>query len=300
MIGIVLIAGAMVAYGCGGSTPSSPSPTPTPTAAGPGSSPSPPAVLVGAGDIGACGSPAIAATAQLIDQTPGIVFTTGDNAYPNGSAANFRDCYDPHWGRHRGRTRPTPGNHDYDSGGATAYYTYFEDNAGPFGLGYYSYTAGPWHVVALNSEIPVGPGSAQLQWLRSDLSAAPARCTMVYWHKPLFTSGPNGPNRDMREIWRVMYELNVDLVVNGHDHLYERFAPQDPDGRLDQARGIRQIIVGTGGGGLYTPITSAPNTEAIGIVYGVLKLTLGDGSYQWQFLPIPGTSFSDSGSGACH
>ena len=123
---------------------------------------------------------------------------------------------------------------------------------------------------------------------------------MVYWHKPLFTSGPNGPNRDMREIWRVLYELDVDLVVNGHDHLYERFAPQDPDGRLDQARGIRQIIVGTGGGALYTPITSAPNTEAIGIVYGVLKLTLGDGGYQWQFLPIPGTLFSDSGSGQCH
>jgi acid phosphatase type 7 len=301
LIGVVLIAGTVAVSKCGGSSPSSPTSPATPPGSGSGA-PGPPAVLVGAGDIGLCGSPAIAATAHLIDQISGIVFTTGDNAYPNGSAENFRDCYEPHWGRHRARTRPTPGNHDYESGGAAGYYTYFEDNAGPFGLGYYSYTAGPWHVVALNSEIPVGPGSAQLQWLRSDLSVSSgrSRCTMVYWHKPLFSSGPNGPNRDMREIWRLMYEFDADLVVNGHDHLYERFAPQDPDGRVDPARGIRQITVGTGGGALYTPITSAPNTEAIGIVYGVLKLILSDGGYQWQFLPIPGSSFSDSGSGTCH
>ena len=257
-------------------------------------------MLVGAGDIGQCGSAAVAATALLIDRISGVVFTTGDNAYPNGSAANFRDCYEPHWGRHRARTRPTPGNHDYDTGGAAAYYTYFEDNAGPFGLGYYSYTAGTWQVIALNSEIPVGPGSAQLQWLRSELQATRPRCTMVYWHKPLFSSGPNGPNRDMREIWRLLYESDADLVVNGHDHLYERFALQDPDGRPDQARGIRQITVGTGGGALYTPVTSAPNTEAIGVVFGVVKLTLSNGGYQWEFMPIPGASFSDSGMGQCH
>jgi len=165
----------------------------------------PPATLVGAGDIGLCGSVTVAATAKLVDAISGIVFTTGDNAYPNGSAANFRDCYEPHWGRHRSRTRPTPGNHEYDSPGAAPYFTYFEDNAGPFGLGYYSYAAGPWRVIALNSEIPVGPGSAQLQWLRTELAATRARCTMVYWHKPLFTSGPNGSNRDMREIWRVLH-----------------------------------------------------------------------------------------------
>ena len=177
---------------------------------------------------------------------------------------------------------------------------YFEDNAGPFGLGYYSYTAGPWRVVALNSEIPVGPGSAQLQWLRSELTAARSRCTMVYWHKPLFSSGPNGPYREMREIWRVLYDLDVDLVINGHDHLYERFAPQDPDGRADPARGIRQITVGTGGGALYPSITSLANTEAIASAYGVIRLTLSDGGYQWQFVPIPGTSFSDAGTGQCH
>lgn len=301
VIGVVFLAGAITVSGCGGASPSSPTPTPTPTPVGPGAGPpGPPAVLVGAGDIGLCGAPAVAATAQLIDRVSGIVFTTGDNAYPHGSTENFRDCYEPHWGRHKARTRPTPGNHDYARAGASGYYTYFGDNAGPFGLGYYSYTAGPWHVIALNSEIAVAAGSAQLQWLRSELAAAPTRCTMVYWHRPLFTSGPHGANRDMREIWRALYEFDADLVLNGHDHLYERFGPQDPDGRLDPVRGIRQITVGTGGGGLYTPITSAANTEVIGVVYGVLKLTLSDGSYQWEFMPIPGSSFSDSGIGQCH
>jgi hypothetical protein len=297
VVGIVVFATSV--WRCGSSSPSSPSPTPSVPGPGTGTS-GPPAILVGAGDIGQCGSAAVAATAQLIDRISGVVFTTGDNAYPNGSASNFRDCYEPHWGRHRERTRPTPGNHDYDSAGAAPYFSYFEGNAGPFGLGYYSYTAGAWRVIALNSEIPVGAGSAQLQWLRSELGASRSACTMVYWHKPLFSSGPNGPNRDMREIWRVLYEFNADLIVNGHDHLYERFAPQDPDGRLDSARGIRQITVGTGGGPLYTPVTSAANQEAIGIVHGVLRLTLNDTGYQWQFMPIPGASFGDAGLGQCH
>jgi hypothetical protein len=295
-IGAVVVAGGIAVSRCGGSTPSSPSPSP-----GPGTGTSgPPAVLVGAGDIGLCGNPAVAATAQLVDRIPGIVFTTGDNAYPNGSAANFRDCYEPHWGRHRVRTRPTPGNHDYETAGAAAYYTYFEDNAGPPGLGYYSYMAGPWLVLALNSEVLVGPGSAQMQWLRTQLTVNRARCAMAYWHKPLFTSGPNGPHRDMREIWRTLYEFDVDLVVTGHDHFYERFAPQDPDGRPDAARGIRQITVGTGGGPLYSPILTAPNREVIGIGYGVIKLTLSDGAYQWEFVPVPGTPFTDTGIGQCH
>lgn len=257
-------------------------------------------MLVGAGDIGLCGSSAVAATAQILDRVSGIVFTTGDNAYPNGSASDFRNCYEPHWGRHRARTRPVPGNHDYHTAGGADYYAYFEGNAGPPGIGYYSYAAGPWRIIALNSETQAGPGSMQLQWLRSELIRSNLRCTMAYWHKPLFTSGPNGPNRDMREMWRVLYDFNVDLVVTGHDHLYERFAPQDADGRLDPARGIRQITVGTGGGPLYTPITSAANTEALGIGHGVLKLTLADGSYQWEFLPVPGNSFADSGMAPCH
>jgi hypothetical protein len=297
VVGLVVL--ATIVSRCGGSSPASPSPTPAVPDVGTGT-PQPPATLVGAGDIGQCGAAAVEATAKLVDSVAGIVFTTGDNAYPNGSAANFRDCYEPHWGRHRTRTRPTPGNHEYDSAGAAPYFSYFEDNAGPFGLGYYAYTAGAWRIVALNSEIAVGAGSMQLQWLQSELGVSRNRCTMVYWHKPLFSSGPNGPNRDMREIWRILYESNVDLVINGHDHLYERFAPQDPDGRPDAARGIRQITVGTGGGALYMPVTSAANQEAMGIAHGVLRLTLNDSGYQWQFMPVPGASFSDAGIGQCH
>jgi acid phosphatase type 7 len=285
---------------CGGSTPSSPTPSNTPAPATPSPSPGPPVVFVGAGDVGQCNNPAVAATALLLDRIPGIVFTTGDNAYPNGSDANFRDCYAPHWGRHRDRTRPVPGNHDHESPGAGPYFNYFGENAGPYGLGYYSYWAGAWRVIALDSEIVVAPGSAQLQWLRSELTANQSRCTVAIWHKPLFTSGPNGPNRDMREVWRTLYEFNVDLVINGHDHMYERFAPQDPDGRLDSARGLRQFTVGTGGGSLYSAMTSAANTEAINVGYGVLKLTLADGSYQWEFVSVPGSSWSDSGVGQCH
>jgi hypothetical protein len=294
----VLIASAVGVSRCGGSSPTSPPSSPGP---GPGTgAPGPPVVLAGAGDIGLCGSPAVAATAQLLDRVPGIVFTTGDNAYPNGSAANFRDCYEPHWGRHKDRTLPTPGNHDYETPGAAGYYNYFGSSAGPSGLGYYSYDAGSWHVIAVNSEIPVSTGSAQLQWLRADLQANRSPCTVAYWHRPLFTSGPNGPHPQMHELWRTLHEFNADLVITGHDHLYERFAPQDPDGRRDTARGIRQITVGTGGGPLYTPVTSAPNSERLGSVHGILKLTLSDGTYHWEFVPVPGASFSDAGQGSCH
>jgi acid phosphatase type 7 len=296
-VGAALIVAAVAASECGGSPPSSPS---TPSNPPIPNNPLPPATLVGAGDIGQCNSPAVVATARLLDNTPGIVFTTGDNAYPNGTAANFRDCYEPHWGRHRARTRPTPGNHEYESAGAAPYFDYFGENAGTPGLGYYSYNAGPWLVIALNSELPAGPGSGQLLWLRTELSINRARCAMAYWHKPLFTSGPNGPNRELREVWRTLYEFDADLVVTGHDHLYERFAPQDADGRPDAVRGLRQITVGTGGGALYTPVMSAPNTEAIGIGHGVLKLTLSEGGYQWEFLPIPGNTFRDTGVGQCH
>jgi hypothetical protein len=294
----VLTASAVAVSQCGGSSPTSP-----PSSPGQGSgtgAPSPPVVLAGAGDIGLCGSTGVAATAQLLDRIPGIVFTTGDNAYPNGSAANFRDCYEPHWGRHKDRTLPTPGNHDYETPGGAGYYNYFGSSAGPSGLGYYSYDAGSWHVIALNSEIPVSHGSAQLQWLRADLQANRSPCTAAYWHRPLFTSGPNGPHPQMRDLWQTLYDFNADLIITGHDHLYERFAPQDPNGRHDPARGIRQITIGTGGGPLYTPVTSAPHSERLGSVYGILKLTLADGSYQWEFVPVPGASFSDAGQGTCH
>ncbi len=247
-----------------------------------------------------CDTPGAEATARLLDGLDGTIFTTGDNAYPEGTADNFLRCYGPTWGRHRGRTRPSPGNHDYRTPGAAPYFDYFGANAGPPGLGYYSYDLGAWHVVSLNSETATDAGSAQGQWLRSDLSASGSRCTVAYWHKPLFSSGPHGPTEQVRNLWRVLYEFDVDIVLTGHDHLYERFAPQDPDGRPDPTRGIRQFIVGTGGAPRYAPRGGGTNSEVIGQDWGVLVLTLDRDSYRWDFTPVAGATFRDSGNAACH
>lgn len=259
------------------------------------------AVLVGAGDIGWCqsdGRPDL--TAALLDGIGGTVFTTGDNAYMNGSAEAFRRCYDPSWGRHRGRTRPTPGNHDYETAGATGYYGYFGANAGPSGVGYYSYRLGAWHILALNSQVDASMGSAQVAWLRAELAAHQTRCTLAYFHEPLFGSGTNGSDPRMRDVWRVLYLAGVDVVLSGHNHSYERFAEQDPDGRVDPARGIREFVVGTGG----APLTGFPgvqaNSEARNSAWGVLKLTLRSNQYRWDFVPVAGQSFTDSGVAYCH
>ncbi len=258
------------------------------------------AVLVGAGDIADCKSPGASLTAQLLDRTEGIVFTTGDNAYPSGSAEHYRDCYDPTWGRHRDRTRPSLGNHDLESNNGQPYYQYFGGNAGPAGLGYYSYAAGSWHIVVLNSEIPAGAGSAQERWLRADLQSHPTRCTAAYWHRPLFSSGPHGNDRAMQDVWRTLYEFKVDVVINGHDHLYERFSPQDPYGAADPVNGIRQFVVGTGGGGLNSiPGGVQPNSEVQARVWGVLMLVLHGNDYRWQFISVDGTA-GDDGQTSCH
>ena len=258
--------------------------------------------LIGAGDIGFCGPSTVSgadATGRLLDQLDGIVFTTGDNAYPAGSAGDYAQCYDPAWGRHLARTHPSPGNHEYMSGGGP-YFGYFGANAGPGAAGYYSYNVGPWRVISLNSEIPASAGSAQVAWLRGELAANPSPCTAVYWHRPLFSSGSHGDNPDMRDVWRVLYASNVDVVINGHDHTYERFAPQDPDGRLDTTRGIREFVVGTGGSPLYGFSGAHANSEVRGVAWGVIAFTLLDGGYQWEFVPVDGQTFRDSGTGACH
>jgi hypothetical protein len=255
------------------------------------------AVLVGAGDIARCGVGGAELTAQLLDRIEGTVFIAGDNAYMNGSMDDYMTCYHPTWGRHRPRTKPIPGNHEYQTPGASGYFRYFGAAAGPAGMGYYRYTAGPWLVLALNSEIPLGRGSAQLQWVRDQLSTAP-RCTAVYWHRPLFSSGRNGPNPDMRDVWEVLYEMGGDLVINGHDHVYERFAPQRPDGAPDP-RGIRQFTVGTGGAPLYDLPSRAANSEMAMSVWGVAKFTLQNDGYQWEFIPVDGESFRDSGAAPC-
>jgi hypothetical protein len=255
--------------------------------------------LVGAGDIGDCGSAAAQSTARLLERIPGTIFTAGDNAYMLGRMEDFRNCYDPTWGRYRGRTRPVPGNHEYMTGGG-GYFSYFGATAGPAGLGYYSFAEGAWRVIMLNSEVPSGTGSPQMDWLRTELAGSPTACTAVIWHRPLFSSGLNGNNPDMRDVWRTLYEFNVDLVINGHDHTYERFAPQDPDGRPDAARGIREFIVGTGGAPLYPFPMIRPNSEVRGAAWGVAVFTLNDRGYQWQFVPVDGVDFQDSGSASCH
>ena len=258
------------------------------------------AVLVGAGDIARCGSPGAEDTAKLLDRIEGIVFTSGDNAYEKGTRGEYLACYEPSWGRHKERTRPAPGNHEYQSSGAKPYYEYFGANAGPAGRGYYSYDVGAWHIVSLNSNISAGAGSAQVDWLREDLTAYPTRCTLAYWHHPVFSSGKHGNDGHMHEVWRVLYEFGADVVVNGHEHIHERFALQTPDGELDEAKGIREFIVGTGGKGLRGFGRVRANSQVRdNSAFGVLKLTLHETSYDWEFVPVAGKAFSDFGSDKC-
>jgi Calcineurin-like phosphoesterase len=264
-------------------------------------------VLVGAGDIANCeinGGAGAYATARLLDKISGTVFTVGDHAYPSGTAKEFQDCYDPSWGRHKARTRPAPGNHDYITSNAKGYYDYFGDNAGPDRRGYYSYELGAWHIVSLNSFIAADRRSPQIEWLRRDLKDNRAACTLAYWHVPVFSSGPHGSDRrtsaHMLEAWKVLYEFGADVVINGHDHDYERFAPQDPNGKADPKRGMREFVVGTGGGGIYQFREIRPNSEVRSSrSYGVLKLTLGATSYTWEFVSGAGEPFQDSGTSSC-
>ena len=260
-------------------------------------------IMLGAGDISDCNNNNDEATAKLLDaNSTGLVFLLGDNAYENGSTADYNNCYNPTWGRHKSRTKPVPGNHEYNTMNATGYYGYFGSAAGDPAKGYYSYDVGDWHVVALNSAIAHDAGSAQVAWLRSDLTANTKTCTMAYWHHPRFSSGSeHGNNVTVQPFWDVLYEFNADLILNGHDHDYEKFAPQKPDGTLDTSRGIRQFVVGTGGRALYRLGTRKANSEVFNSsTFGVIKLTLSDGSYSWEFLPIAGQTFTDSGTQSCH
>jgi hypothetical protein len=256
-------------------------------------------VFVGAGDIANCGRTQDEATAKLLDNISGTVFTTGDNVYPDGTLTQFNDCYGPTWGRHKNRTKPVPGNHDYHVSGAGGYFDYFGAAAGDRSKGYYSYNLGAWHIMALNSEIAQGAGSAQEQWLRSDLAANPKTCTLAYWHKPRFSSGQHGNIVASQALWQALYDYGADVVLNGHDHTYERFAPQNPNGQADP-NGIREFVVGTGGAGLYPFTNIQPNSQVRNnTTYGVLKLTLHSSSYDWQFIPIAGQTFTDSGNANC-
>lgn len=256
-------------------------------------------VFVGAGDIANCDMLGGArATAALLDTIQGTVFTLGDHAYQTGSAKEFEKCYGPTWGRHKARTRPTLGNHDMNTDRGRPYFEYFGENAGPPGLGYYSYDLGVWHIISLNSftrnNVP------QMKWLREDLAAHKTECVLAYWHVARFSSGPHGSDPLMADVWRVLYEAGADVVLSSHDHLYERFAPQDDNGKADPERGIRQFIVGTGGAGVYEYKRTASNSEVRNNrTYGVLKLTLKPARYDWEFIPMAGQQFRDAGSGVC-
>jgi hypothetical protein len=276
--------------------------------------------MIAVGDIAVCGSNGDEATARLVDSlltvdsvagARAVVITIGDNAYPSGGsgpADALKRCFSPSWGSPRimSAIHPSPGNHDYDSGSGDPYFAYFGDRAGPPGKGYYSFDAGEWHIVSLNSELYFGRGSpaearAQEAWLRKDLRDHGKACTMAYFHRPFFSSGSHSGTGEMRALWTILYDAGADLVLNGHEHDYERFLPQNPDGAADAVHGMTQIVAGTGGSklrGLRRPF-AANSAVRINGHFGVLKVALGKGQYRHAFLDTEGRVW-DAGSGKCH
>src|SRR5215208_6406917 len=283
-------------------------------------------VFVGAGDIASCdlNRTGDEATAKLLHNivdpatSPTTVFTTGDNAYEDGKLSEYKDCYAPTWGDFKGITMPSPGNHEYQTPGASGYFDYFSETPSPPvpnttanlgltpGKGYYSYNLGSWHIISLNSNcsfVACAAGSAQVEWLKKDLAAHSNACTLAYWHHPRFSSKlTSGGNSSMKPFWEALYAAKAEVVLNGHIHNYERFAPQTPSGVADPAQGIREFVVGTGGKSLNTFTNKGVSNSQVRYAnaYGVLKLTLDPSSYDWQFVTAPGGTGADSGSGSCH
>ena len=272
-----------------------------------------PFVLVGAGDIASCKDLTGAkATAKLIEKIPGEVFAAGDLAYEKGTAEEFKNCYDKTWGRFKSRTHPAPGNHEfYGSKDGSPYFKYWGAQAGPLEKGYYSFDLGVWHIIALNTNCTApglggcGPGSDQDLWLQQDLAAHAKSCIVAFGHHALYSSGifkNHAIHPELHQLWQDLYKAHADLILNGHEHSYERFAPQDPDGHADPKNGIREIVVGTGGRsndplGFAIPNSQVRNSTS----FGVLKLTLWPGRYSWEFVPVDAKNgFHDSGTGSCH
>jgi calcineurin-like phosphoesterase family protein len=274
-------------------------------AAGPGVGQTATVTLVGAGDIASCSQNNDSATAKLLGNIPGTVFTLGDNVYPSGTITQYAKCYDPTWGRHKARTKPTLGNHDYNTNGSSAYFNYFGARAGARGKGYYSYDRGAWHIVALNSNCDkvggCGIDSPQGRWLRNDLANNPSRCTLAYFHDPLYASGTGSNAPEVKPFWNTLYNRGGEIILAGNAHRYERYAKITPGGARS-AKGIRQFIVGTGGepGGDY----NGPDHPDMQVMKrntpGVLKLNLRADSYAWKFVPVAGKTFTDSGTDPCH
>ena len=255
--------------------------------------------MLGTGDIGMCGSPGVAETARLVAGLGGDVLLAGDIAYFQGTEANFRECFDPFWGQFRSRWHPVPGNHEYESPGAAPYFAYFGAAAGPSGLGYYALTAGDWLILMLNSNIPATRGSPQWEFARAELERQMTPCTMAVWHHPLFSSGPSGGTAAMRDMWALLEASHAEVILNGHDHLYERFARQTSTGAADPVNGIRQFTVGTGGAELYSFIRTAANSEErISMKFGIVRFVLRPAQVEWEFLGVDG-SIGDRGLDTC-
>jgi hypothetical protein len=280
-----------VLAGCAAASPVEPPPPVTEEAD--------PAVLA-AGDIGECQGEGPFLTANLLDHYSGTILAVGDLVYPSGTAAEFSGCYASTWGRYRERTHPVPGNHEYITEKGRPYFTYWGERAGSSGEGYYSFDLGAWHIVALNSNIDTSPGSAQVRWLREDLARSPARCKLAFFHHTVFTSGYHGRTTRLDSLVKALYEGGISLVVTGHDHHYERFAPMSLDGHVDPEHGIRFFVVGTGGATRHTPLfgTNGSETASSG-AWGVLRLMLHEDGYDWRFLPVDGEALRDAGRGTC-
>jgi hypothetical protein len=252
-------------------------------------------VLLAMGDIGSCGGRSDEAVADLASRLPGSIALLGDLAYDDGTAAEFEACFEPAWGPMRSRLRPTPGNHEYETPDASPYFDWFGAAAGTPGEGWYSYELGAWHVVVLNSNCAfVGgcdEGSAQLAWLVADLAAHPADCLLAYWHHPRYSSGLHGSSEDTDPLWVALVDAGLDVALAGHDHDYERI-------RVGE---VTDFVVGTGGRSLYPferealPTTEARHDKS----FGLLWLALGEARYEWQYLPLGTTAFTDSGTGDC-
>jgi hypothetical protein len=262
-------------------------------------------ILAGAGDIAYCGNDNDEATARLLDNIPGTVFTLGDNVYDSGSLSEYNNCYGPTWGRHKSRTTPVAGNHEYVGSSGDGYYGYFGSAAGDRTKGYYDYRVGAWHVIVLNSNCAdIGgchAGSPQEQWLRGVLAQSQADCTVALLHHPRFSSSSNhGSVAAMQPFWQTLYDFGADVVLSGHDHVYERFGLQTPGGSADAVFGLREFVVGTGGRSSYSFGTALPNSDVRAKTYGVLKMTLHDTSYDWEFVPVAGQTFTDRGTSSCH
>lgn len=285
-----------------------PSPTASPAPSVDGGDP----VIAAAGDIACKASVPDQMTCRqqatsdlIVDGGYDWVLALGDIAYEDGTPAEFRTNFHPTWGRFKGRIRPAPGNHEYQTDGARGYFRYFGKTAGPRGKGYYSLDIGEWHVVSLNSncgEVSCAEGSAQVRWLRRDLAAHRNACTLAFWHHARWSSGTtHGGIDDVAPFVRALYEFGAEIVLVGHEHNYERFAPQNPEGQRDAKRGLRQFVVGTGGRDHHPFGRPVPNSEMRNSeTYGVLQLILQPRSYEWRFIPEEGQAFTDSGRTICH